>query len=36
MIVAWVASIAALLACVAIYFRQSSQAYDLSAPAAAP
>ena len=36
MIVAWVASIAALLACVTIYLRQSIHAYDLSAPAAAP
>lgn len=36
MIVAWVASIAALLACVSIYIRQSMQEYDPSAPAAAP
>jgi hypothetical protein len=35
MIVAWVASIAALLACVHIYIQQSMQAYDLSAPATA-
>jgi hypothetical protein len=34
MIVAWVASIAALLACVHIYLQESMQAYDLSAPAA--
>jgi Protein of unknown function (DUF3089) len=36
MIAAWVASIAALLVSVTIYLRQSMQAYDLSAPAAAP
>jgi Protein of unknown function (DUF3089) len=35
-IAAWVASIAAFLACVIIYIRQSARAYDLSAPAAAP
>jgi hypothetical protein len=36
MIAAWAASIAALLASVSVYLRQSAQAYDLSAPAAAP
>jgi hypothetical protein len=36
MIVAWAASIAALLACVTIYIRQYMRAYDMSAPAAAP
>jgi hypothetical protein len=36
MIVAWVASIAALPACVTVYIRQYIHAYDLSAPAAAP
>lgn len=36
MIVAWVASIAALLACVTVYIRQYMHAYGLSAPAAAP
>jgi hypothetical protein len=36
MIVAWVASIVALLACATIYIRQSRPAYDLTAPAAAP
>ena len=35
MIAAWAASIVALLASVTIYLRQSMQAYDLSAPAAA-
>jgi len=36
MIVAWVGSIATLLACVTIYLRQSTDAYGLSAPASAP
>jgi hypothetical protein len=36
MIVAWAASIAALLVCVRVYIRQYMNAYGLSAPAAAP
>jgi len=36
MLVAWVASIMALVVCVRIYIRQCMQVYDLSAPAAAP
>ena len=36
MVAAWAASIAALLACVSIYIRQSMHAYDLSTPAATP